>query len=231
MRRPITFCPQPRIVSIPAYGTELSATLIIPPAPRGLVLFAQTNGNTAPGRGDRCLARMLHGEGFATVVFSLLTRIEESVDAATHHLRFDIALLATRLANATDWAYAFAQTEGLAIGYLGSGAGSAAALAAATMRPELVRAIVTRGGRPDLAGPVLGQVCASTLLIAGSDDRVAAPACELVLSQLTCTSELLLVAGSTRLYDSAEAAAASSDATVAWFTRHLPSPAQMMLTG
>jgi pimeloyl-ACP methyl ester carboxylesterase len=164
---------------------------------------------------------MLNEAKLATVLIDLLTLHEEVIDARTTRLRFDIDLLAERLVDATDWLSQFPDTKHLRIGYFGASTGAAAALAAAAVRPDAVQAIVSRGGRPDLAGAALVQVRAPTLLIVGGEDVQVIELNRAALVQLRCEKKLVIVPGATHLFE--EPGALDEVARLArdWFHRHL----------
>ena len=155
-------------VRIPPGG--LCGDLVIPAKATGMVLFAHGSGSSRHSRRNRYVAGVLHQGGLGTLLMDLLTGAEEKVDLETAHLRFDIGLLAGRLGEATDWLQREPAARGLPIGYFGASTGGGAALVAAAERPKTIGAVVSRGGRPDLAGVALRRVKASTLLIVGGDD-------------------------------------------------------------
>jgi putative phosphoribosyl transferase len=161
-----------RGVSIPAGDVRLEGDFALPPGrpALGLVVFAHGSGSSRRSPRNQFVARTLRERGLATLLFDLLTRDEEIAEARTRHLRFDIDLLAGRLVAAVEWV-AGRPPRGLGIGIFGASTGAAAALVAAAQRPVLVRAVVSRGGRPDLAGPSLAAVRAPTLLVVGSLDE------------------------------------------------------------
>jgi dienelactone hydrolase len=167
------------------------------------------------------VARVLNEAKLATLLIDLLTLHEEVIDARTTQLRFDIDLLAERLVDATDWLSQFPDTKHLRIGYFGASTGAAAALAAASVRPDAVQAIVSRGGRPDLAGAALVQVRAPTLLIVGGEDVQVIELNRAALVQLRCEKKLIIVPGATHLFE--EPGALDEVARLArdWFHRHL----------
>lgn len=160
-----------REVAIPLGAISLKGDLIIPERARGLVVFAHGRGSSRLNSSNRWLARRLRASMFGTLLFDLLTPQEELLDAQTSHLGFDIDLLATRLVDTTEWLSRAAQTRDLRMAYLGSSTGAAAVLVAAAKRPDLVQAVVCRGGRPDLADAALARVSTPSLIIAGSRDR------------------------------------------------------------
>ncbi|MDP3879519.1 MAG: dienelactone hydrolase family protein, partial [Dehalococcoidales bacterium] len=157
-------------VRLTAGEVLLDGNLLIPARAAGLVAFAHGSGSSRHSSRNRYVARVLRDAGLATLLFDLLTPEEEAEDLVTGNLRFDINLLARRLAGATDWLQTNEDTRRLKLGYFGASTGAAAALVAAAERAEVVGAVVSRGGRPDLAAPVLGRVKAPTLLIVGGRD-------------------------------------------------------------
>ncbi|MGH2356064.1 MAG: dienelactone hydrolase family protein, partial [Chloroflexota bacterium] len=159
-----------QLVSVSAGGVRLEGTLAVPEGARGAVLFAHGSGSGRHSPRNRYVAAELQRAGLATLLIDLLTPEEEAIDLRTRHLRFDIELLAERLVGATDWLRQHPQARALGIGYFGASTGAGAALVAAAERTEVAEAVVSRGGRPDLAGPALARVRAPTLLIVGGDD-------------------------------------------------------------
>lgn len=208
-------------VQIPLATGWLSGHLRVPEDARGLVLFAHGSGSSRHSVRNRLVADELAARGSATLLFDLLTEAEERVDMVTRHLRFDIDLLAKRLIEATDWVHHRAETRGLPIGYFGASTGAAAALIAAAERPRLVGAVVSRGGRPDLAAEALPRVTAPTLLIVGGDDREVLALNRRAFASLTCEKQLEVVAGATHLFEEPGALLAVARAAAAWFAQHL----------
>jgi len=209
-----------RSVVIPA-GVMLQGDLSIPPNAKGIVVFAHGSGSSRLSTRNQRVAARLQGGGFATLLFDLLTADEETRDAATGHLRFDIPMLAERLAAATDWLASQPQTHALKAGYFGASTGAAAALVAAATRPE-VRAVVSRGGRPDLAGPYLGRVHAPTLLIVGGDDGPVIGMNQSALGQLSAAvKDMVIVPGATHLFEEPGALEQVAELALDWFERHL----------
>jgi dienelactone hydrolase len=208
-------------VRIPAGEVVLSGDLVVPVDRRGVVLFAHGSGSSRLSPRNRHVAPVLRQGGLATVLMDLLTRDEETVDARTAHLRFDIAFLARRLAAATDWVQTKAETAGLPLGYFGASTGAAAALVAAAERPKAVRAIVSRGGRPDLAGPALARVQAPTLLIVGSLDRPVIEMNREAMARLTAEATLEVVPGATHLFEEPGTLDEVARLARAWFERWL----------
>lgn len=210
-----------RDVWLPAGEGRLGATLVIPPAPRGIVLFAHGSGSSRHSPRNQYVAGVLQRERIATLLLDLLTEDEERIDARTRHLRFDIDLLATRLVLATDWVLAQPETEGLDVGYFGASTGAAAALVAAAERAPIVRAVVSRGGRPDLAEAALGRVRAPTLLLVGASDLEVLRLNRGALEQLACEKALEIVPGATHLFEEPGTLEEVARSAARWFTRHL----------
>jgi dienelactone hydrolase len=209
------------LVQVPAGSVTLEGNLTLPEQSRGIVLFAHGSGSSRHSPRNRYVARVLNEAKLATLLIDLLTLHEEVIDARTAQLRFDIDLLAERLVDATDWLSQFPDTKHLRIGYFGASTGAAAALAAAAIRPDAVGAIVSRGGRPDLAGVALIHVRAPTLLIVGENDDQVIQLNREALEQLRCEKRLIIVPGATHLFE--EPGALDEVARLArdWFHRHL----------
>lgn len=212
---------QEKPVRIPAGDVTLFGDLGAPRDARGIVLFAHGSGSSRLSPRNRHVAALLRQGGLATVLLDLLTRDEEAVDARTAHLRFDIGFLAGRLVAATEWLQAQAATRALPLGYFGASTGAAAALVAAAERPQAVRAIVSRGGRPDLAGPALARVKAPTLLIVGGDDSPVIQMNREALAQLTAEAKLEIVPGATHLFEEPGTLDEVARLARAWFQRWL----------
>jgi putative phosphoribosyl transferase len=209
-------------VSIPAGAVTLRGDLTLPPEARGLVVFAHGSGSGRLSPRNRMVSERLNAGGFGTLLFDLLTEREEAADAATGTLRFAIDFLAKRLIQATDWVASRSEIRSLRLGYFGASTGAAAALVAAATRPELVDAVVSRGGRPDLAGGHLRQVTAPTLLIVGGADHVVLQLTRPALMQLgSAAKELAVIPGATHLFEEPGALALVADMALAWFARHL----------
>jgi putative phosphoribosyl transferase len=208
-------------VAIDVGGTRLEGDLVIPADARGLVLFAHGSGSSRFSPRNRFVAEQLQQSGLATLLIDLLTRREESLDQYTAHLRFDIRFLAERLVQATEWATTEPRTSELSLGYFGASTGAAAALVAAAHRPDAVSAVVSRGGRPDLAEDDLASVRAPTLLIVGSRDEPVIEMNEEAFRRLGWTKELRIVQGASHLFE--EPGTLEQVATLAadWFARHL----------
>ncbi|MDR7482297.1 MAG: dienelactone hydrolase family protein [Armatimonadota bacterium] len=212
---------QEQMVSIPADGEVLEGGLALPVRRAGLVLFAHGSGSSRHSPRNRHVARALQQAGLGTLLFDLLTAAEEVEDARTARLRFDIPLLAQRLIAATAWAQTDPRTRHLPIGYFGASTGAAAALVAAAERPEGVGAIVSRGGRPDLAGAALGRVRAPTLLVVGGRDLVVLDLNRQALAALQAPAELAIVPGAGHLFEEPGTLDEVARLAAAWFRRHL----------
>ena len=210
-------------VRIPAGGVMLDGELTVPAHPCGIVLFAHGSGSSRKSPRNRYVARMLNDGRIATLLFDLLTAGEELLDEQTRHLRFDIDLLAHRLVAATDWAAHSPSTRELPIGYFGASTGAAAALVAAAERSEQVAAVVSRGGRPDLAGSALARVRAPTLLIVGGWDEPVVEMNREALAQLHAPKRLEIVPGATHLFEEPGALEAVARLARGWFEQHLSS--------
>src|SRR6266516_5479867 len=207
-------------VRIPAERATLEGELTIPENAVALVLFAHGSGSSRHSPRNQFVARTLNDAGLATLLFDLLTRDEEAIDIQTRELRFNIHLLAERLVQATKWAKQQPQTCDLRIGYFGSSTGGAAALVAAVDVPQDVGAVVSRGGRPDLAGDALPKVQAPTLLIVGGNDDIVIELNEQARAQMRCEVKIDIVPGATHLFE--EPGALEKVATLAsdWFLLH-----------
>ena len=210
-----------RLVRVRAGTAELQGNLRIPPAPRGIVVFAHGSGSGRHSPRNRFVADVLVNTGLATLLIDLLMQEEEMIDLQTAELRFDIRLLAERLSGVTDWLAGEPSAAGLSTGYFGASTGAAAALIAAADRPEHVRAIVSRGGRPDLAGPVLPRVRQPTLLIAGGEDDVVVDLNRLALRELGGIKQLVIIPGATHLFEEPGALEQVAALAREWFLRYL----------
>jgi putative phosphoribosyl transferase len=209
------------LVHVSAGSVTLDGNLSLPEESRAIVLFAHGSGSSRHSSRNRYVARVLNEAKLATLLIDLLTLDEEVIDARTAQLRFDIELLAERLVGATDWLTRFPDTKHLRIGYFGASTGAAAALVAAAVRPDVVSAVVSRGGRPDLAGAALMHVRAPTLLIVGGNDGQVIQLNRAALAELRCEKQLMIVPGATHLFE--EPGALDEVARLArdWFHRHL----------
>lgn len=212
------------LVSINAGPVTLEGNLTIPSGARGVVLFAHGSGSSRHSPRNRYVAGELNQARLATLLIDLLTADEEEVDLRTAELRFNIPLLARRLTAATDWLLENELTSLLKIGYFGASTGAAAALVASVERPKAVNAIVSRGGRPDMAGEALPLVQAPTLLIVGGDDTQVIALNEMALDQLQSEKQMRIVPGATHLFAEHGTLEAVSRLATEWFTRHLVTP-------
>jgi len=213
------------LVRVPAAGVMLEGNLAIPPRASGIVLFAHGSGSSRHSPRNRAVARALNEGGLATLLVDLLTPAEESLDEQTGHLRFDIGLLADRLVDAADWLIANEETRSLPIGLFGASTGGGAALVAAAQRPNTVRAVVSRGGRPDLAGAALSRVRAPTLLIVGARDEPVIELNREAFERLRCEKKLEIVPGATHLFEEPGALEEVARFARDWFRRFLAPPA------
>jgi len=211
-----------RDVLVPAGEVELAGTVAVPEGAGGVVLFAHGTGSGRHSPRNRYVAEVLQEAGLATLLVDLLTEDEEREDARTRHLRFDIRLLAGRLAAATAWLGDASETAGLPVGYFGASTGAAAAVVAAANRPEGVAAVVSRGGRPDLAGDALEGVRAPTLLIVGSLDEPVLGMNRDALARLRCEKELRIVEGATHLFEEPGTLEQVAELARDWFVVRMP---------
>lgn len=207
-------------IEIPVGDAVLYGALKIPDNASGIVVFAHGSGSSRHSPRNRMVARELRAGGLGTLLFDLLTPAEERVDAITREHRFDIPLLTRRLVDVTDWLME-ARGGDLRVGYFGSSTGAAAALIAAAVTPHEIRAVVSRGGRTDLAGDALDDVQAATLFIVGGSDLQVLALNRESLARLNCEKALHIVPGATHLFD--EPGTLEEVASVArdWFVRHL----------
>ena len=213
-----------RLVRVAVGPLTLEGNLTLPEEARGMVLFAHGSGSSRHSPRNRHVARMLNEANLATLLMDLLTSEEEMTDLRTGQLRFDIELLAQRLVAVTDWLTQDPDTQHLRIGYFGASTGAAAALVAAAERPEEVGAIVSRGGRPDLAGPALARVRAPTLLIVGGNDFTVIELNRAALAQLRCEKQLVIVPGATHLFEEPGALDEVARLAREWFEHYLATP-------
>ncbi|HEX8715493.1 MAG TPA: dienelactone hydrolase family protein [Gemmatimonadaceae bacterium] len=213
-----------RPVRIAIDGVMLDGDLVVPPQARGIVIFAHGSGSSRQSPRNRFVARELGRSSFATLLLDLLTRDEEGVDAATGELRFDIPFLADRLGAATDWVVTAPGLRSLPVGYFGASTGAAAALVAASHRRGEVRAIVSRGGRPDLAGDALRRVHCPVMLIVGAADPEVLELNRDALVQLGGPRALELVPRATHLFEEPGALEEVARLARGWFEQYLSSP-------
>jgi putative phosphoribosyl transferase len=210
-----------RTIQLRAGRVVLEGTLGVPSDAAGVVLFAHGSGSSRFSSRNRLVARVLRDAGFATLLLDLLSPAEEAVDDITRKLRFDIAMLADRLVSAIDWLGTQSDTAGLPVGLFGASTGGGAALVAAAQQPDRVAAVVSRGGRPDLAGDALPNVRTPTLLIVGERDEDVIELNELAMSRMRAEVRLVIVPGATHLFE--EPGALDEVARLArhWFALHL----------
>ncbi len=209
------------LVSIPVHSIRLQGNLSLPKAAQGIVLFAHGSGSSRYSPRNRFVAEVLQKGGLGTLLIDLLTEEEEAIDLQTRQLRFNINLLAKRLAAVTDWLLQNEKTRLLPIGYFGASTGAAAALVAATQHPQFVKAIVSRGGRPDLAGSILSQIQAPTLLIVGGNDVPVIEMNQFALAQLQSEKQLKIVPRATHLFEEAGALEEVARLAREWFQYYL----------
>ena len=202
-------------------GITLEGNLNIPDNPRGIVLFVHGSGSSRFSPRNQFVAQQLHQAGLATLLIDLLTPREEEEDRYTGHLRFDIQLLSRRVVAATDWLSLQPATQNLKIGYFGASTGAAAALVAAAERPLAVGAVVSRGGRPDLASSFLPAVQAPTLLIVGSKDTQVIELNRMAFSLLKCEKRLEIIPGASHLFEEPGTLEKVAELASEWFTRYL----------
>lgn len=207
-------------VTVDAGDAMLAGDLSMPEGATGLVLFAHGSGSSRHSPRNRAVADGLVAAGFATLLFDLLTAAEERIDAETAELRFDIGLLARRVTGTIDWLTDGQVVSGLPLGLFGASTGAAGALAAAAARPGQVRAVVSRGGRPDLAGPSLAQVRAPVLLLVGGHDPQVLELNEMAAKELQ-TCELRVVRGAGHLFEEPGALDQVTSLAIDWFAHHL----------
>lgn len=206
---------------IPAGSAQLEGDLFLPAGARRLVLFAHGSGSSRKSSRNRLVAQLLRERGLGTLLFDLLTLDEERRDALDAHLRFDIPLLANRLGGVTDWLQAQGSTRELQLGYFGASTGAAAALIAAARRPRTIHAVVSRGGRPDLARQALERVQAATLLIVGGEDTDVLALNEEAFERLPGAKQLAIVPGATHLFEEPGALEEVARLAGDWFVEHL----------
>lgn len=210
-------------VRIPSGSVILEGELHVPAGAQGVVLFAHGSGSSRHSPRNQFVARTIREHGVGTLLFDLLTREEEAVDTMTRHLRFDIGLLADRLVDATTWIKGEDETRYLRVGYFGSSTGGGAALVGAAAVGEEIGAVVSRGGRPDLAGAALKRVKSPTLLIVGGWDEPVIELNEEAYAQLRCEKELKIIPGATHLFEEPGTLEEVACLAAEWFRRHLQS--------
>jgi dienelactone hydrolase len=208
---------QERDVAVVLEGHAHAGTLGLPPGPKGLVLFAHGSGSSRLSPRNSFVARALQAAGFATLLFDLLTEQEDR----TYETRFDIDLLTRRLVRASEWTAQQHALRALSLGYFGASTGAAAALKAAAAMKDRVRAVVSRGGRPDLAMPDLPKVAAPTLLIVGGRDDIVIELNREAAARLRAPHELAIVPGATHLFEEPGTLEEVARLAAQWFARHL----------
>lgn len=215
-----------RDVFIPSGQLQLEGELNIPAGANGVVLFAHGSGSSRHSSRNKYVARTLHDSDIGTLLFDLLTQEEEEEEKYTRHLRFDISLLAKRLVDATNWIKTQTEVQTLPIGYFGSSTGAAAALVAAAELGQQVAVVVSRGGRPDLAGTSLPRVEAPTLLIVGGRDEQVISLNWDSYRLLHCEKQVEIVDRATHLFEEPGALEEVARLAAAWFKKHFESKAQ-----
>jgi len=206
-------------VQIPPSG--VIGDLTVPAKAQGIVVFAHGSGSNRLSSRNKFVANVLQRAGLATLLLDLLTAEEEQIDLQTRHLRFDIDLLAKRLVEAAKWLAGDSAVSHLPAGYFGASTGAAAALIAAAQLPDATRAVVSRGGRPDLAGSALPGVQAPTLLIVGGDDVPVIELNQQAFDELRCEKKLEIVPGATHLFEEPGTLEQVAGLASKWFERHL----------
>jgi dienelactone hydrolase len=211
-----------QLVQVPTAGAELEGNLVIPEEATGIVVFAHGSGSSRHSSRNQFVAGALQAAGLATLLIDLLTADEEAVDNRTRHLRFDIGLLANRIVGATDWIGEELATRDLRVGYFGASTGGGAALVAAAERTDAVGAVVSRGGRPDLAGAALPHVRAPTLLIVGGDDLQVIGMNEDAMARMSNAEVTLeIVPGASHLFEEPGKLEVVAGLARDWFVKHL----------
>lgn len=208
-------------IAIPIGDSFIKGDLCLVPGSKGLVVFAHGSGSSRFSIRNKYVADFLNESGLSTVLFDLLTEKEDAVDKTTREFRFDIRLLAERLLLVTQWLQSNKETQSLRIGYFGSSTGAAAALIAASQLPKDVFAVVSRGGRPDLAREYLNSVTASTLLIVGGLDVEVITLNEIAYAHLPCIKELSIIPGATHLFEESGTLEHVAQKAAAWFVTYL----------
>jgi len=208
-------------VQIEAGSARLDGTLTLPESIDGLVVFAHGSGSSRRSPRNRFIAEYLNDRNLATLLFDLLTAREEELDARTTELRFDIDLLATRLTATVDWVSHYPRLAHTNIGLFGASTGAAGALITAAERPALVHAVVSRGGRPDLAGPALPRISAPTLLIVGGDDDPVIHLNQQAADRIKASHQLKIIPGATHLFEEPGALEKVAELAARWFMTHL----------
>jgi putative phosphoribosyl transferase len=209
------------LVHVPAGDVTLEGELVVPEQGSAVVLFAHGSGSSRHSSRNKFVAGALQAVGLATLLIDLLTREEEAIDQHTGHLRFDIPLLADRLLAATRWLGEEPSTGALEVGYFGASTGAGAALVAAAAEPERIGAVVSRGGRPDLAGKALSLVRAPTLLIVGGRDLQVLELNRAAMARIPAETRLEIVPGASHLFEEEGALEVVARLAQDWFLRYL----------
>ncbi len=209
------------LVSVEADGVTLAGSLLVPRNARGIVVFAHGSGSSRFSSRNRYVAEVLRKGGMGTLLLDLLTEEEEAVDDRTAQLRFDIDMLATRLAGTVSWLREQREHGHQTIGFFGASTGGGAALVAAANIPNEIRAVVSRGGRPDLAGPALPHVTAPTLLIVGGDDTPVIAMNREAYDELRCEKRMEIVPGATHLFEEPGTLEKVAELARDWFAKYL----------
>lgn len=199
----------------------LEGDVCVPEQARGMVLFAHGSGSSRRSPRNKLVAQHLNQAGIATLLLDLLTAQEEKQDSYTGKFRFNIDLLSERVAGATTWLREYAPTKDVPLGYFGASTGAAAALVAGAQHPQFVKAIVSRGGRPDMAGEALQQVCAPTLLIVGAEDTQVITLNQMAYTLLKAEKRFELVLGATHLFEEPGALERVAQLACCWFRHYL----------
>lgn len=208
-------------IIIPTETTSLNGFLYIPTNAKGLVLFVHGSGSSRFSVRNKFVAQTLNTHGFATLLFDLLSAEEEQIDNYSAELRFNIHLLSSRLIDVTHWCMQLLTNHSFKLGYFGSSTGAAAALVAAAKLPNAIHAVVSRGGRPDLANKYLGAVEAPTLLIVGGEDDIVIKLNHVATTYLRCSHQLAIVPGATHLFEESGKLEEVATLAIEWFNCYL----------
>ncbi|MDM8350250.1 alpha/beta hydrolase [Pseudomonas sp. sp1636] len=213
--------PGTRVLNLTLSDVQLAADLLLPAAATGLVVFVHGSGSSRLSPRNQQVARYFNGRGLATLLFDLLSEVEQRLDRVSRELRFDIPLLTGRLLGVIDWLGADSQLRHLRLGLFGASTGAAAALLAAAQRTQRVQAVVSRGGRSDLAGSMLAEVLAPTLLIVGGEDSLVLQLNRQTGEQLRCIQRLAVIPGASHLFEEPGALEIVAREAGDWFERYL----------
>ena len=208
-------------ITIPSGTNQLNGLLYLPKNATGLVLFVHGSGSSRFSTRNQFVAHQLNDANLATLLFDLLTPSEDHIDNVTREFRFDIDLLASRLMDVTQWCETQPSLNHLSMGYFGASTGAAAALVSAAALPQVVRAVVSRGGRPDLAANSLTHVVSPTLLIVGGEDDIVIDLNQEAMSQMSCVKELKIIPGATHLFEERGALEEVAHLAKNWFVSYL----------